>query len=68
VVVSLFLSGVRTRTIPRQMWQSATLEVDPAVMAVAVVVLAIVLLATLAGLLLYRFTPAARARAKARAA
>lgn len=66
VVVSLFLSGVRTRTIPKQMWQSATLEVDPAVMAVAVVVLATVLIAALLGFVLARLVPAIRAQAASR--
>ncbi|MGD9741642.1 MAG: ABC transporter permease subunit [Dongiaceae bacterium] len=66
VVVSLFLSGVRTRTIPRLMWQSATMEVDPAVMAVAVVVLATVLIAALLGYLVVRLVPGMRRQAAAR--
>jgi putative spermidine/putrescine transport system permease protein len=39
VVVSLFLSGVQTRTLPKAMWQASTLEVTPVIPAVAVVVL-----------------------------
>lgn len=45
IVVALFMSGVNTRTLPKQMWQSATLEVTPIVAAVAVVVLLLILLA-----------------------
>jgi ABC-type spermidine/putrescine transport system permease subunit I len=39
VVVALFLTGVRTRTLPKAMWQAATLEVTPAIPAVSVLVL-----------------------------
>src|SRR5262249_18296779 len=47
IVVALFMSGVETRTLPKQMWQAATLEVTPMIPAVAVVVLLLILLAAL---------------------
>lgn len=47
IVVALFMSGVETRTLPKQMWQSATLDVTPIIPAVAVIVLLLILLAAL---------------------
>jgi putative spermidine/putrescine transport system permease protein len=39
VIVSLFVSGVQSRTLPKAMWQASTLEITPIIPAVAVVVL-----------------------------
>jgi len=51
IVVALFMSGVQTRTIPRLMWEGARLEVNPAISAVAVLVLgAILILAVVTGI------------------
>lgn len=49
VVVALFLSGVETTTIPKEMWQASTLQVDPAIMAVGVLVLITTAVVALAG-------------------
>ena len=45
VVVSLYLSGVHTRTLPKALWQASTLQVTPIIPAVAVLVLGTVLTA-----------------------
>jgi ABC-type spermidine/putrescine transport system permease subunit I len=51
VVVALFLSGVRTRTLPKAMWDASTLEVSPILYAIGVVVLAVILVVAAIGLL-----------------
>lgn len=43
IVVSLFLSGTQTRTLPKALWQASTLEVTPIIPAVAVLLVAIML-------------------------
>lgn len=50
VVAALFLSGVRTKTLPKAMWEASTLEVSPVLYAVGVVVLAAILATALVGL------------------
>jgi ABC-type spermidine/putrescine transport system permease subunit II len=54
IVVSLFLSGVTTRTLPKALWQASTLEVTPVIPAVAVVLVAVVLAAGACMMLLSR--------------
>jgi putative spermidine/putrescine transport system permease protein len=43
VIVSLFLSGVETRTLPKAMWTASTQEITPIIPAVAVLVLLVIL-------------------------
>ncbi|MCC8967276.1 ABC transporter permease subunit [Bradyrhizobium sp. Pear76] len=54
IVVALFMSGVETRTLPKQMWQATTLEVTPIIPAAAVVVLLLILLAAVCVLAIRR--------------
>jgi len=44
LVVSLFLSGVKTPTFPKVMWQATTLEVTPIIAAASVAMVVLVLL------------------------
>src|SRR5690606_29959198 len=43
VVVAPFLSGVNTRTLPKQLWQASTLEVSPVIMAVGLCIVGFVI-------------------------
>ncbi|MFC7397903.1 ABC transporter permease [Chelatococcus sp. GCM10030263] len=44
VVVALFLSGVTSRTLPKELWQASTLQVSPVIMAVGLYIVAFMLL------------------------
>lgn len=54
VVVTLFLSGPTTATLPVMIWKNVTLQVEPSVAAVSTVVLAVAAVLMLAGLVSQR--------------
>ncbi|MBA8852801.1 ABC-type spermidine/putrescine transport system permease subunit I [Ochrobactrum intermedium] len=47
VLIAIFISGARTATLPKMMWDGVTTEVNPIISAVSVVVISISLLAML---------------------
>ncbi len=51
VVIAIFLSGLRTTTIPKQMWDGVRTEIDPTIAAVASILIVISCLGLLVQLL-----------------
>lgn len=47
VLIAIFISGARTATLPKMMWDGVTTEVNPTISAVSVIVISISLLAIL---------------------
>ncbi|HKU95331.1 MAG TPA: ABC transporter permease subunit, partial [Vineibacter sp.] len=54
VVISLFLAGIRSETLPVRIWNSLMLEIEPTIAAVSTLLIALTTLALLADWLIRR--------------
>lgn len=61
-VISIFLSGIHVKTLPRRMYEALAFESDPTIAVVAVLMMLLAVIALAGSFLLQRRTGAARAK------